>query len=68
MASKNRHVEGCPKMYKSHSYALAVSEVWQYFGFKTKEGKVLKLSQVSFLLICHYVHGNYSTFTFISNI
>ena len=35
----------------------AMSQVLQYFKFKTIEGKVLELSQVTFsILTCHYMH------------
>ena len=63
----SRLAEVHPKTYKLHSLAGVMSKVWQYIGFKTREGKILEPSQVSFLLIHHYVHVNYGTFGFISN-
>ena len=35
------------------SLAGAVSKIWQYFGFKTKEGKVLEPLQVNINLSLH---------------
>ena len=54
------------KMCKSHSFAGAMSQVWRCFGFNTKEGKALQLSQVRFLILtCHYVRVNYGMFALI---
>ena len=47
--------------------AGVLSQVWQYFRFKTEEGKVLEPSQVSFLILtCDYVCANNGTFMFIT--